>query len=132
MLKIFQANFFANMSKRHEAIERGQRDGCRHVDGVERPQGRFGERARSQEQALIDRGEERGCVDLKEVDELAQALDLEDEDLGALYEQLHARHIELRLEARPWQDQKWNINTMLGFNDEPEPTPEPDYADVPF
>jgi len=44
--------------------------------------------------ALIDRGEERGCVDLKEVDELAQALDLEDEDLGALYEQLHARHIE--------------------------------------
>ena len=28
--------------------------------------------------------------------ELAQALDLEDEDLSALYEQLHARHIELR------------------------------------
>src|SRR6188472_3071108 len=46
--------------------------------------------------ALIDRGEERGCVDLREVDELAQALELEDEDLGALYEQLHARHIELR------------------------------------
>jgi RNA polymerase primary sigma factor len=46
--------------------------------------------------ALIDRGEERGCVDLKEVDELVQALELEDEDLGALYEQLHARHIELR------------------------------------
>src|SRR5919108_258526 len=46
--------------------------------------------------ALIDRGEERGCVDLSEVDELAQALELEDEDLGALYEQLHARHIELR------------------------------------
>ena len=46
--------------------------------------------------ALIDRGEERGCVDLKEVDELVQALELEDEDLAALYEQLHARHIELR------------------------------------
>src|ERR1700744_2055536 len=46
--------------------------------------------------ALIDRGEERGCLDLREVDELAQALDLEDDDLGALYEQLHARHIELR------------------------------------
>ncbi len=46
--------------------------------------------------ALIDRGEERGCVDLREVDELAQALELEDEDLSALYEQLHARHIELR------------------------------------
>src|ERR1700755_2749520 len=49
--------------------------------------------------ALIDRGEERGCLDLREVDELAQALDLEDEDLGALYEQLHARHIELREEC---------------------------------
>src|ERR1700749_3154548 len=46
--------------------------------------------------ALIDRGEERGCVDLKEVDELVQALELEDEELAALYEQLHARHIELR------------------------------------
>src|SRR3954468_16189655 len=50
--------------------------------------------------ALIDRGEERGCVDLKEVDELVQALELEDEDLGALYEQLHARHIELRGDCR--------------------------------
>ena len=29
-----------------------------------------------------------GCVDLSEVDELAQALELEDDDLGALYEQL--------------------------------------------
>src|ERR687894_978785 len=46
--------------------------------------------------ALIDRGEERGCVDLKEVDELVQALELEDEELAVLYEQLHARHIELR------------------------------------
>jgi RNA polymerase primary sigma factor len=46
--------------------------------------------------ALIDRGEERGCVDLAEVDELAQSLELEDEELSALYEQLHARHIELR------------------------------------
>src|SRR5262245_20883085 len=46
--------------------------------------------------ALIDRGEERGCVDLKEVDELVQALELEDDDLSILYEQLHARHIELR------------------------------------
>src|SRR3954453_13006829 len=46
--------------------------------------------------ALIGRGEERGCVDLREVDELAQALELDDDDLGALYEQLHARHIQLR------------------------------------
>jgi RNA polymerase primary sigma factor len=46
--------------------------------------------------ALIDRGEERGCLDLSEVDELAQALDLEDTDLGSLYEQLQLRGIDLR------------------------------------
>src|SRR5215208_3182093 len=46
--------------------------------------------------ALIDRGEERGCLDLSEVDELAQALELEDTDLGNLYEQLQVRGIDLR------------------------------------
>jgi RNA polymerase primary sigma factor len=46
--------------------------------------------------ALLERGEERGCVDLSEIDELAQALELEDEDLGGLYEQLHTRGIDLR------------------------------------
>src|SRR5918995_1365872 len=46
--------------------------------------------------ALIDRGEERGCLDLSEVDELAQALELEDNDLGNLYEQLQLRGIDLR------------------------------------
>ena len=46
--------------------------------------------------ALIDRGEEKGCLALSEVDELAQALELEDNDLGGLYEQLDARGIDLR------------------------------------
>ena len=46
--------------------------------------------------ALIDRGEERGCLDLSEVDELAQALELEETDLGNLYEQLQLRGIDLR------------------------------------
>ena len=46
--------------------------------------------------ALIDRGEQRGCLDLSEVDELAQALELEEDDLGELYEQLDTRGIELR------------------------------------
>ena len=46
--------------------------------------------------ALIDRGEEKGCLALSEVDELAQALDLEDTDLGGLYEQLETRGIDLR------------------------------------
>src|SRR5215211_5560563 len=46
--------------------------------------------------ALVGRGEQHGCLVLSEVDELAQALELEDEDVGQLYEQLHARGIDLR------------------------------------
>jgi RNA polymerase primary sigma factor len=46
--------------------------------------------------ALFDRAEQHGCVGLSEVDELAQALDLEDDAVGALYEQLQARGIDLR------------------------------------
>jgi RNA polymerase primary sigma factor len=46
--------------------------------------------------ALVDRGEQQGCLDLSEVDELVQALELEEAELGALYEQLEARSIEVR------------------------------------
>jgi len=46
--------------------------------------------------ALVDRGEQLGCLDLSEVDELAQALELEDDDVGRLYEQIEARNIDLR------------------------------------
>ena len=46
--------------------------------------------------ALIDRGEQRGCVDIDELDELVQALELEDGQLGELIAQLEARGIELR------------------------------------
>ncbi|MEA2311732.1 MAG: polymerase primary sigma factor [Solirubrobacteraceae bacterium] len=46
--------------------------------------------------ALIDRGEELGCLALSEVDELAQALELEETDVGSLYEALHVKGIELR------------------------------------
>jgi RNA polymerase primary sigma factor len=46
--------------------------------------------------ALLDRGETQGCIDLSEVDELAQALELEDDDVGKLYEQLETRGIDLR------------------------------------
>src|SRR3954451_77436 len=46
--------------------------------------------------ALVDRGEEHGCLDLSEIDELAQTLDLEDDDVGQLYEQIKQRGIELR------------------------------------
>jgi RNA polymerase primary sigma factor len=46
--------------------------------------------------ALIDRGEDRGCLELSEIDELAQALELEEADVGGLYEQLDARGIALK------------------------------------
>src|SRR4051794_7729971 len=46
--------------------------------------------------ALVDRGEQRGCLDLSEVDELVQSLDLEDDDVGRLYEQIETRGIDLR------------------------------------
>jgi RNA polymerase primary sigma factor len=46
--------------------------------------------------AILDRGEERGCVELSEVDELAQTLELSDDELGVLYEQLDQRGVEVR------------------------------------
>jgi RNA polymerase primary sigma factor len=46
--------------------------------------------------ALIDRAETHGCLELSEIDELVQALDLDDDDSAQLYEQLDARGIELR------------------------------------
>ena len=46
--------------------------------------------------ALIDRAEQRGCVDFSEIDELVRALELEEEEVNAIYEQLMSRDIELR------------------------------------
>src|SRR5215213_5216297 len=46
--------------------------------------------------ALLDRGEQLGCITLSEVDELAQALDFDDADLGQIYELLDKRGVELR------------------------------------
>ena len=46
--------------------------------------------------ALLDRGEDRGCLELSEIDEFAQALEMEEGDLSGLYEQLDARGITLR------------------------------------
>jgi RNA polymerase primary sigma factor len=45
--------------------------------------------------ALVGRGEERGCVNLSELDELAQALDLLADDVDVIEEMLDSRGIEL-------------------------------------
>src|SRR6188508_2135351 len=47
-------------------------------------------------QALLDRGEESGCIQYSEVDEVAQALDLEDEQVQELYEEIERRSIDLK------------------------------------
>ena len=45
--------------------------------------------------ALLARGEERGCINLSEFDELAQALELVDEDVDALESHLEAQGIDI-------------------------------------
>jgi RNA polymerase primary sigma factor len=45
--------------------------------------------------ALIELGEERGCVNLSALNDLVQELGLDDEEIGALYEQLDERGVEL-------------------------------------
>src|SRR3954452_5675206 len=46
-------------------------------------------------EALLERGEERGCVNLSELAELAQDLELGDEDAQALHERVEARGIDV-------------------------------------
>jgi RNA polymerase primary sigma factor len=50
----------------------------------------------AQLEALYAHGEEMGCVELSEVDEVVQTLELEDDDLQALYEEIERRGIELK------------------------------------
>jgi RNA polymerase primary sigma factor len=50
----------------------------------------------AQIEALLAHGEEEGCIELSEVDELAQRLDLEDEDVQALYEEIERRGVQLK------------------------------------
>jgi RNA polymerase primary sigma factor len=47
-------------------------------------------------QALLDRGEESGCIEYSEVDEVSQTLDLEDEQVQEIYEEIERRGIELK------------------------------------
>jgi len=44
---------------------------------------------------LIEHGEEEGCINMSAFNELVQELELDEEELGGLYEQLEERHIEL-------------------------------------
>jgi RNA polymerase primary sigma factor len=46
-------------------------------------------------ETLLERGEENGCLNLSEVDDLAKKLELEDEELDTLHERIDARGIDL-------------------------------------
>ncbi len=46
-------------------------------------------------EALLDRGEEQGCLDLTEVSQVVQTLELDDDEAEALYERIDQRGIEL-------------------------------------
>ncbi len=45
--------------------------------------------------ALLDRGEEQGCINLTELTQLVQTFELEDEELDSLYERVEERGIEV-------------------------------------
>src|SRR5437016_1768797 len=46
-------------------------------------------------ESLLERGEENGCLNLSEVDDLAKRLELDEEDLETLHERIDARALEL-------------------------------------
>src|SRR3954447_24895619 len=45
--------------------------------------------------ALLEHGEEQGCLNLSEFSEFVQTNELDEEQLSQLYEELDARHIDL-------------------------------------
>jgi RNA polymerase primary sigma factor len=49
-----------------------------------------------QTQTLLALGEESGCIEISKIDELAQSLELDDDDVQALYEEIERRGIELK------------------------------------
>ena len=51
--------------------------------------------SRAEVAALIARGEERGCINVSELDELVQALELADEDVDALESHIEAQGIDI-------------------------------------
>ena len=51
--------------------------------------------SQNQLRALLDHGEEQGCINLSKLEELIVELELDDEEVASLYEQLERRGIEL-------------------------------------
>ena len=71
------------------------------------------ELALGQIDALLDRGEEHGCIDLTHVDHLIQNLELDDDDVETLYERIDERGIELRDDCGREQPGQTYVNGEL-------------------
>ena len=52
--------------------------------------------AKDQVEAFLTRGEEQGCLELTEVNTFVQTLELDDDATETLFDELEARHVELR------------------------------------
>jgi RNA polymerase primary sigma factor len=64
--------------------------------------------------ALLDLGEREGCLELSEVSRVAEAAELDDEDVERLYEEIQRRGIELSDDcARPASAQSTYVNGDL-------------------
>jgi RNA polymerase primary sigma factor len=67
--------------------------------------------------ALLQRGEETGCIELSEFDELVQSLELPDDDVEALQSQIDAQGIELsddcgRVAVEPTRYENGDVASM--------------------
>ena len=64
-------------------------------------------------ETLLARGEEDGCVNLSQFNELVSGAELEDEEIGRLYEQLEERGIEVTDDCGRQQDESTYVNGDL-------------------
>jgi RNA polymerase primary sigma factor len=64
-------------------------------------------------ETLVARGEEEGCVNLSQLNELVAAEELDDEELGRLYERLEERGIEVSDDCGREQDESTYVNGAL-------------------
>ena len=64
-------------------------------------------------ETLLARGEEEGCVNLSQLNELVAGAELEDEEIARLYEQLEERGIEVTDDCGRQQDESTYMNGDL-------------------
>ena len=70
--------------------------------------------AEQQLRALMEHGEEMGCINMSAFTTLVQELDLDDEELNGLYEQIEARGIDLTDDcALPEADEPTYVNEQV-------------------